>query len=92
VTRLFYPTRHSEQALLAFTEAVGHYHNAVMERFFWSLKHEWTNHETYANLEEARLSVFRYIQIYYNSVHLHRTLDYLSPNDYEAEHAQAQAA
>jgi len=22
------------------------YDNAVMERFFWSLKHEWTNHET----------------------------------------------
>jgi transposase InsO family protein len=21
------------------------YDNAVMERFFWSLKHEWTNHE-----------------------------------------------
>ena len=26
------------------------YDNAVMERFFWSLKHEWTNHETFQNL------------------------------------------
>ena len=34
------------------------YDNAAMERFFWSLKHEWTNHDTFANLEEARLSVF----------------------------------
>ena len=24
------------------------YDNAVMERFFWSLKHEWTNHERFA--------------------------------------------
>jgi transposase InsO family protein len=33
--------------------------NAVMERLFWSLKHEWTKHEEYADLEEARLNVFR---------------------------------
>jgi putative transposase len=44
------------------------YDNAVMERFFWSLKHEWTNHEQFANLEEARLSVFKYIETFYNSV------------------------
>ena len=68
------------------------YDNAVMERFFWSLKHEWTNHETYANLQEVRGSVFQYIHTFYNSVRLHQTLDYLSPNEYEAEHAQAIAA
>jgi len=33
------------------------YDNAVMERFFWSLKHEWTKHESFDNLEEARKSV-----------------------------------
>ena len=68
------------------------YDNAVMERFFWSLKHEWTNHESFANLEEARLSVFRYIETFYNSERIHETLDYLSPNDYEAENAPAVAA
>jgi transposase InsO family protein len=30
------------------------YDNAVMERFFWSLKYEWTNHERFANLEETK--------------------------------------
>jgi putative transposase len=34
------------------------YDNAAMERFFWSLKHEWTNHESFENLASARLSVF----------------------------------
>jgi putative transposase len=68
------------------------YDNAVMERFFWSLKHEWTNHEQFANLEEARLSVFRYIETFYNSQRIHETLGYLSPNDYEAESAPAVAA
>jgi putative transposase len=68
------------------------YDNAVMERFFWSLKHEWTNHEQFANLEEARLSVFRYIETFYNPIRIHETLGYLSPNDYEAENAPAAAA
>ena len=68
------------------------YDNAVMERFFWSLKHEWTNHEQFANLEDARLSVFRYIETFYNPVRLHETLNYLSPDTYEAENAPASAA
>jgi len=68
------------------------YDNAVMERFLWSLKHEWTNHERFANLEEARLSVFKYIETFYNPVRLHQTLGYLSPNQYEAENAPAVAA
>jgi putative transposase len=68
------------------------YDNAAMERFFWSLKHEWTNHETFANLEEARLSVFKYIETFYNPVRIHQALGYLSPNQFEAENAPAQAA
>jgi putative transposase len=68
------------------------YDNAAMERFFWSLKHEWTNHETFVNLEEARLSVFKYIETFYNPVRIHQALGYLSPNQFEAEHAPAQAA
>jgi putative transposase len=68
------------------------YDNAVCERFFWSLKHEWTNHERFADLESARLSVFKYIETFYNPVRLHETLGYLSPNQYEADHAPAIAA
>jgi putative transposase len=68
------------------------YDNAVVERFFWSLKHEWTNHSSYANLEDARLSVFKYIETFYNPVRIHESLGYQSPNQYEAEHAPAQAA
>ena len=68
------------------------YDNAVMERFFWSLKHEWTGHEQFANLEEAKLSVFRYIETFYNPVRLHAAMNYLSPDTYEAENAPAEAA
>ena len=68
------------------------YDNAVMERFFWSLKHEWTNHERFANLEEARLSVFNYTETFYNPVRLHETLNYRSPDSHEADNAPAVAA
>ena len=43
-------------------------------------------------MEEARLSVFKYIETFYNPVRIHQTLGYLSPNQYEAEHAPASAA
>jgi putative transposase len=68
------------------------YDNAVAERFFWSLKHEWTLHEDFSCLEDARLSVFRYIETFYNPHRLHQTLDYLSPDQFEAVHAPAPAA
>jgi putative transposase len=68
------------------------YDNAVMERFFWSLKHEWTKHEHFENLAAARLSVFRYIETFYNTERLHQTLGYKSPNRFEADHAPVIAA
>ncbi len=68
------------------------YDNAVAERFFWSLKHEWTKHETYDDLESARLSVFKYIEVFYNRQRLHQSLGYKTPEQYEAENAPAIAA
>ncbi len=68
------------------------YDNAAMERFFWSLKHEWTNHQRFANLDEARSSVFRYIETFYNPRRLHEALGYLSPDEFEAEYAPAAVA
>lgn len=68
------------------------YDNAAMERFFWSLKHEWTNHESFQDLAQARLSVFQYIETFYNPHRLHQTLGYHSPDQFEAQYARAPAA
>ena len=68
------------------------YDNAAMERFFWSLKHEWTNHAQFHDLEDARLSVFKYIETFYNPTRLHQALGYQTPDQYEADHAPAIAA
>lgn len=59
------------------------YDNAVMERFFCSLKGEWTNHEVYTDLPAARISVFKYIETFYNSKRIHQTLNYKTPDELE---------
>jgi len=63
------------------------YDNAVCERFFWSLKHEWTNRQAYVDLADARPSVFQYIELFYNRSRLHQALGYVSPDAFEADHA-----
>ena len=48
--------------------------NAVMERFFGSLKSEWTSTQRYATRGQARRDVIEYIEMHYNSDRFHSTL------------------
>jgi putative transposase len=57
--------------------------NAVAERFFGSLKREWTVHRSYATRQEARDDIIAYIEMFYNSRRKHSYLGYVSPNEYE---------
>lgn len=59
------------------------YDNAVAESFFGSLKTELVNHEDYLTKEQARQSVFKYIELFYNQRRRHSYLDYVSPDEYE---------
>ena len=68
------------------------YDNAVMERFFWSLKNEWTKFESFEDIDQARESVFKYIETFYNSKRIHQSLDYLTPNQFELNCKQQTAA
>lgn len=68
------------------------YDNAVMERFFWSLKHEWTKFDEFQDVEDARLSVFKYIVTFYNSVRIHQTLGYDTPDNFEKNYEGKTAA
>jgi len=61
------------------------YDNAVMESFFGSLKGEWTDQRTYHNYQEARQSIFEYIEVFYNRQRRHSSLGYLSPVMYEQQ-------
>ena len=59
--------------------------NAAMESFFSSLKGEWTDWYTYQTRQEAQLSIFEYIEVFYNRQRRHSALGYLSPVIYEQQ-------
>ncbi len=54
-----------------------------MESFFATLKKELVHHEKYQTKEEAKASLFHYIEVFYNHKRRHSALGYLSPHDYE---------
>ena len=58
--------------------------NAVMESFWATLKTELVNHERYETRDQARASIFEYIEVFYNRARLHSSLGYLSPEQFEA--------
>jgi len=57
--------------------------NAVAERFFGSLKREWTVNQYYVTRQQAKDDVIDYIEMFYNSRRKHSYLGYVSPNEYE---------
>jgi len=59
--------------------------NAVMERFFGTLKSEWADARQYATREEARRDVIYFIEMEYNSQRPHTTLGVQSPREREWE-------
>lgn len=59
------------------------YDNAVAESFFHTLKTEHIYQERFATREEAKRSIFEYVEVFYNRQRAHSFLGYLSPEEYE---------
>ena len=59
--------------------------NAVAESFFATLKTELVHGEDWHTRDEARSALFEYIEVWYNRVRRHSTLDYKSPVQYELD-------
>lgn len=64
----------------------------MCKSFFATLECELIEWDTFATRSEARLSVFTFIDGWYNPDRLHSALDYQSPVGYEEEHLQRVAA
>ena len=84
----------AHQALLSQNSFVGSmsrlgncWDNAVMERFFLSLKMERVWQRDYANQAEASRDIADYIVNFYNSQRLHSKLGNLPPNAFEQQSA-----
>jgi transposase InsO family protein len=61
------------------------YDNAAMESFFHTLKTEHVYFERYKTREEAKQSIFEYVEVFYNRKRRHSTIKYLSPVEFEKQ-------
>ena len=57
--------------------------NAPMESFYATIKKELIHHEDYQTRQEAKASIFEYIETFYNPKRRHSSLGYVSPAEYE---------
>jgi putative transposase len=62
--------------------------NAPVESFFASLKRELVHDERYTSRDEAKASIFEYVEAFYNRVRLHSSLGFLSPEVFERTYNQ----
>ncbi|KTC89205.1 IS3 family transposase [Legionella drozanskii] len=58
------------------------YDNAVMESFYHTLKIEAVYGEPFKTRVEAQLSLFDYIEVFYNRKRIHSTLGYQTPTEF----------
>ncbi|NOR69392.1 MAG: IS3 family transposase [Methylomarinum sp.] len=64
------------------------YDNAVIESFFHTLKTEHIYFEQYETREQAKRSIFEYVEVFYNRQRRHSTLKYMSPVVFEKQWQQ----
>ena len=59
------------------------YDNAITESFFGTLKTELVHDRYYRTRSQARNSIFKYIEIFYNRRRIHSAINNMSPEQYE---------
>ena len=57
--------------------------NAIAESFFHTLKVELIHECVYKTRGQARLSIFQYLEGYYNNRRMHSAINYMTPNEAE---------
>ena len=60
--------------------------NAVAESFFHTLKTDLVYRRSFETISEARTEIFSYLVGFYNRIRRHSTIQFLSPDDYEAQY------
>ena len=62
--------------------------DAVCESFHATLRKELIHRRRWHTRAEAKTAVFEYVEAWFNPHRRHSTLDYVSPADYERQHAE----
>ena len=57
--------------------------NAIAESFFHTLKVELVHECIYTTRDQAKLSLFQYLEVYYNKNRMHSAIDYSTPFEFE---------
>jgi putative transposase len=60
--------------------------NAVAESTFGRIKSELVHRVRYATADEAKASLFEYVEVFWNRERRHSTLGYVSPHEFERSH------
>jgi transposase InsO family protein len=61
------------------------YDNAHAESFFHTMKVEEVYGQSYSTRQEAKLSIFEYIEVFYNRLRKHSQFGYQSPHQFEQQ-------
>lgn len=81
-----------ESGLLASMGSRGDaFDNAACESCISTLKREWIKRHRYQSRDQARLSIFQYIETFYNPRRRHSALGGISPDEYEKRCLNRQA-
>ena len=67
----------------SFSSKGNPYDNAAIESFHAILKKEEVHHKKYRDLKEASISIFQFIEGWYNRNRIHSSIDYMTPNEFE---------
>ena len=57
--------------------------NAPSESFFSTLKKECVEMSSFTNQEQAKATIFEYIEVFYNRIRAHSTIGYRAPTEFE---------
>jgi putative transposase len=76
---------HDNHILQSMSRADNPYDNAFMESCFSRFKAELLQEGIFDTIEDARAEIFEYIEMYYNTIRLHSSLDYKSPMQLEQQ-------
>lgn len=62
--------------------------NSVAESFFKTLKYEGDIKRVFKTREEAKISIFEFIEVFYNKKRRHSAIGYFTPDEFEVEYFQ----
>lgn len=75
-----------EELIPSYSRKGNPWDNACIESFHALIKREWLNFYKIKDINHAHQIIFEYIETFYNTVRIHGSCAYESPNDYEKEY------